>query len=297
MRIVTYSGPRGSRAGVLVDDRVVDVLDALASNAKPPGQGAGLEPQSVRALLGRGPAFLDEIGAALSGIDPETVPVLDRDRVRLERPVNGSRFIGVGLNYRDHAEEQQARLPDHPILFAKFESSLIGPEDDIRHPGNSEALDFEAELGIAIGLPGRDIPLGEAASHIAGYTIINDVTARDIQLSDRQWTRGKTLDAMTPVGPAIVTADEIDDPGSLRIRLELNGETMQDSSTSELIFGVEELVSFISKDFRLEPGDIIASGTPAGVGFVRKPPVYLRRGDVVEVYIEALGTLRSRVAR
>jgi 2-keto-4-pentenoate hydratase/2-oxohepta-3-ene-1,7-dioic acid hydratase in catechol pathway len=216
--------------------------------------------------------------------------------VRLARPVRGTKFIGVGLNYRDHAAEQNARLPANPILFAKFDTSLVGPDEDIRYPAITSQLDYEAELGVVIGKPGRDISLENAMQHVVGYTIVNDVTARDIQLADRQWVRGKTPDAITPVGPVIVTADEIADPGQLGIRLRINGETFQDSSTSELIFGVPELVSFISQDFTLEPGDLIATGTPAGVGFVREPAVFLKRGDTVEVEIDGLGILRNRVA-
>lgn len=248
----------------------------------------------VRAVMAR----VDEAEAAgteLSGAAGERV-LYDLAEVRLLCPIPEPRkFIGIGLNYRDHAAEQGAKLPAAPILFAKFANSLIGAHDDIRYPVVTAELDYEAELGVVIGKPGRDITAAEAYAHVAGYCVVNDVTARDVQLKDRQWVRGKTLDSMTPVGPYIVTRDEVADPGRLGIRLWLNGQLLQDSSTDQLVFDVASIIEHVSQDITLQAGDIIATGTPGGVGFARDPAVYMRRGDVVAVEIEGLGRLENRI--
>ena len=297
MKLVTYEVAGSSRTGVLVEQRVFDAEAVLHEWRRSTGASSD-QPSAIgmRDLLDGGAALLSDLEAAIAQVadDPAAVSHQLGD-VRLVRPIAGTKFIGVGLNYRDHALEQNAKIPANPILFAKFDTSLIGAEDAIRYPASTAQLDFEAELGVVIGRGGRDIPLEDALAHVGGYTIVNDVTARDLQLADRQWVRGKTLDAMTPVGPWIVTPDEVGDAGALRISLSVNGQVMQDSSTSELIFGIAELVSFISQDFTLEPGDLIATGTPAGVGFARDPAVFLQRGDVVEVEIERLGRQRNEV--
>jgi len=267
-------------------------------------------PSTLRALLELGGPGLDRArelteavdDAESSGRDLLTAwgerVVYQRSEVRLLCPIPEPRkFIGIGLNYRDHAKEQGAKIPAAPIVFAKFANSLIGPNDDIRYPRITEQLDYEAELGVVIGLQGRDIAADDAHRHIAGYCVVNDVTARDVQLRDRQWVRGKTLDAMTPVGPFLTTSDEVENPESLWIRLWLNDELMQDSTTRQLIFGISALIQHISQDITLEPGDIIATGTPGGVGFVRDPAVFMRHGDTVEVEVEGLGRLRNRVVR
>ncbi|NQT83508.1 fumarylacetoacetate hydrolase family protein, partial [bacterium] len=205
------------------------------------------------------------------------------------------KIICIGMNYRDHCEEQKKPLPAKPVIFAKFPTALIGHNDPIVKPPLTEQMDYEAELGVIIGKRGKNIPEHEALSHVAGYTIVNDVTARDIQFSDGQWVRGKSFDTFAPTGPYLVTGDEVPDPQKLSIRLTVNGELRQSSNTANMVFSVGFLVSYISKVCTLLPGDIISTGTPGGVGVFRKPPVFLRSGDVVSIEIEKLGTLENRV--
>jgi 2-keto-4-pentenoate hydratase/2-oxohepta-3-ene-1,7-dioic acid hydratase in catechol pathway len=207
------------------------------------------------------------------------------------------KVLCIGLNYRDHAKETGAHIPAEPIVFSKFSSAIIGPGAPIILPRASQKVDYEAELVAVIGRRGKNISAANAAAHIAGYMNGNDVSARDWQLEKpgKQWLLGKTPDTFAPTGPYVVTADEIPDAGRLAIRLRLSGQTMQDSSTTELIFSVSQLIEHISKVVTLDPGDVIFTGTPPGVGMARKPPVFLKAGDVVEVEIEGLGTLRNPV--
>jgi 2-keto-4-pentenoate hydratase/2-oxohepta-3-ene-1,7-dioic acid hydratase in catechol pathway len=209
-----------------------------------------------------------------------------------ERP---GKIICVGLNYRDHAEETGLALPERPLLFAKWTSSLIGPGEPIEIPPFASEIDYEAELAVVIGRTARRVPRERAFDVVRGYTCLNDVSARDLQFADGQWTRSKSLDTFCPVGPRVVPAQEVPNPQSLRIRCLVNGETMQDSTTANMIFSVAELIAFITEGIRLEPGDLIATGTPAGVGFSRKPPVYLQPGDEVTVDIESVGALTNPV--
>jgi 2-keto-4-pentenoate hydratase/2-oxohepta-3-ene-1,7-dioic acid hydratase in catechol pathway len=207
-----------------------------------------------------------------------------------------SKIIAAGRNYREHAAESGAEPPTSPIVFAKWPSSLIGPGEPIRLPRASTRVDFEAELGVVIGVPVRgQVPAGRALEVVAGYTCLNDVSARDVQAADGQWTRAKSFDTFCPVGPVLVPAAQIPDPQALRIRCLLNGETMQDASTADMLFSVAQLIEFVSESITLEPGDLIATGTPAGVGFAQDPPRFLRPGDVVEVEIERIGTLTNPV--
>jgi len=209
--------------------------------------------------------------------------------------VKPPKIICIGLNYRDHAEESKLPIPEVPTVFAKFATALTGHGHPIVLPKNSTKPDYEAEFAIVIGRGGRHIPEARWREHVFGYTILNDVSARDFQMATSQWMIGKTFDTFAPLGPAVVTADEIEDPHNLRITLELSGETMQDSNTSNLIFKVPQLIAHLSSVFTLQPGDIIATGTPAGVGFARKPPRWLLPGDEVRVRIEGIGELRNPV--
>ena len=209
-----------------------------------------------------------------------------------ERP---SKIIGVGLNYRDHADEQGAEPPASPLLFAKWPSALIGDGDAIRLPPITRKVDYEAELGVVIGERARAVPVERALDVVAGYVCVNDVSARDLQFADGQWTRAKSLDTFCPVGPRLVPASEVSDPQTLRIRCLVNGEVMQDSSTANMIFSVAELIAFASEAIELEPGDLIATGTPSGVGFARTPPRFLAPGDEVVVEIERIGRLTNPV--
>ncbi|MBA2429258.1 MAG: fumarylacetoacetate hydrolase family protein [Thermoleophilaceae bacterium] len=207
------------------------------------------------------------------------------------------KVIGIGLNYRDHAEETGSKLPEEPIVFAKFSSSVCGPGHPIRIPAITERADYEAELGVVMGGPAKRVSVEKALDHVFGYVNVNDVSARDLQLAapGKQWTRSKSIDTFAPCGPWILTSDEVLDPQALSVRCRLNGEIMQDSTTAEMVFTVAELVSFLSQGMTLGPGDLIATGTPAGVGFTREPPVLLKAGDEVTVEVDGLGTLSNPV--
>lgn len=207
-----------------------------------------------------------------------------------------SKIIAVGLNYHDHAAESKMEVPERPLLFAKWPNALIGDGEAIRLPPESDEVDFEAELGAVIGRRSTGpIAADRALELVSGYVCVNDVSARDIQFGDGQWTRGKSFDTFCPVGPEVVPASEIADPQALRIRCLVNDEVMQDATTADMIFSVAEIVAFVSRSITLEPGDLIATGTPPGVGFARVPPVYLRDGDTVTVEIEDVGTLTNPV--
>jgi 2-keto-4-pentenoate hydratase/2-oxohepta-3-ene-1,7-dioic acid hydratase in catechol pathway len=217
---------------------------------------------------------------------------------RLLAPVQSSgKVICIGLNYRDHARESGMEPPPEPVVFNKFPQSVVGPEEPIRLPAVCREVDYEAELVVVIGKRGKHIPRGEAEKHVAGYTNGNDVSSRDWQIHKpgKQWLLGKTPDTFAPTGPWLVTTDEIADSKNLAIALRLNGQTMQNSNTRELIFGVDELIAYVSQLVMLEPGDLIFTGTPPGVGMARKPPVFLKAGDVCEVEIAGLGVLRNPV--
>ncbi len=210
----------------------------------------------------------------------------------IERPW---KIVCVGLNYRDHAEEQGVELPRAPLLFAKWPNTLIGPGEAIVLPAEAQEVDFEAELGVVIGTTAKHVSEAQALDHVLGYIPLNDVSARDLQFADKQWTRGKSPDTFCPVGPRLVPAEEVGDPQSLAIRCVLNGETMQDSSTAQMIFSVAEIIAYVSRVITLEAGDLIATGTPAGVGVFRDPKVLLKDGDEVTVEIEGLGALTNPV--
>ena len=210
----------------------------------------------------------------------------------IERP---QKIVCVGLNYSDHAEEQGADLPDRPLLFAKWPNTLIAPGDPIVVPDITERVDYEAELGVVIGTRARKVSVENALEAVAGYLCANDVTARDLQRSDGQWVRGKSLDTFCPVGPVLVPASDIPDPQQLGIRAVLNGEVMQESTTANMVFGVAEIVAFVSQAITLEPGDLILTGTPSGVGQAMDPPRFLADGDVVKMEIESLGTIEHPV--
>jgi 2-keto-4-pentenoate hydratase/2-oxohepta-3-ene-1,7-dioic acid hydratase in catechol pathway len=210
----------------------------------------------------------------------------------IERP---QKIVCVGLNYRDHAEEQGVPLPEWPILFAKWPNTLIGPGEPIVMPAITDQIDYEAELGVVIGSRVKGVSVENALEAVAGYLCLNDVSARDLQFGDKQWTRGKSPDTFCPVGPRLVPAAEVRDPQNLRIRAILNGEVLQDSTTANMVFGVAEIVSFISQAITLEPGDLIATGTPAGVGIFRDPPILLKPGDEITIEIEGLGELTNPV--
>lgn len=285
MRLATIETWAGARAVVLKGDFLVDVH---ATDANLPG--------SVRELLQDG-RLLEAAGKVAERQDAVRYEV---GKVRYHAAVADPRkIICVGLNYKDHAAESGVPLPKEPILFSKYTTSLIGHGEAIVLPPVSQEVDYEAELVIVIGKKGKNIPAARAKEYVAGYTVGHDVSARDWQLKKdgKQWMVGKTFDTFAPVGPFLVTADEVPNPENLSIRLRLNGQTMQDSNTNQMIFGVAETVAYLSQVFTVEPGDLIFTGTPPGVGFARKPQVFLKDGDVVEVEIDGLGILRNPVVQ
>jgi 2,4-diketo-3-deoxy-L-fuconate hydrolase len=245
---------------------------------------SGVEP-----LLGLATA---ELQALAEGAD-ERLPLQD---VRLYAPLRPRNIICIGTNYVDHALETALPVPAVPLVFAKFVNVVIGPGDPIRIPPITGEVDYEAELAVVIGRPARRVSADHALGHVFGYTVFNDVSARDLQFDEGgQWTHSKSLDTFGPLGPWIVTADEIPDPQALRVRTTLNGEVMQDAGTADMIFGVAELIAFLSQGMTLAPGDVIATGTPPGVGMARRPQRFLAAGDDVTVAVSGVGELRNPV--
>ncbi|MEE2886343.1 MAG: fumarylacetoacetate hydrolase family protein [Planctomycetota bacterium] len=293
MRIVTFSHAGRIGAGVLVGNGE-EILDFTASalDLPKPEQHIGwfdLDGAPLRAAM-------DLVEQSELTQLRSSGAVLDRAQVTLMAPVPDPRkYICIGLNYKDHARESGMELPESPVVFSKFPTCVIGPDDAVRLPAGSDQGDFEAELAVIIGRRASRVTVDQAFDYVLGYTCTNDVSERRYQFADGQWQRGKSCDTFGPLGEYIATKDEIPDPHKLRIGLRLNGETMQDSNTDQLEFDVPNLVSFLSQSITLEPGDIIATGTPPGVGFARTPPVYLKDGDVMEVEIEGLGVLRNPV--
>jgi 2-keto-4-pentenoate hydratase/2-oxohepta-3-ene-1,7-dioic acid hydratase in catechol pathway len=280
MRLISYQSDRGPRIAGLNGNEIVDLHDADPSL-----------PSCPKALLALGPEAIRRAESALAGGRPIAAPV-----TWLPPIPSPEKIICIGLNYADHARETKAVVPQCPVVFNKFPTTLLPHEGIVRLPRVSEQVDFEAELVLVIGRRGRYIPQDEARRHIAAYACGNDVSARDWQRNKPggQWLSGKSFDTFAPCGPWMVTADEIPDPGKLGIQLRLNSQVMQDSNTAELIFSVENLVSYISQFCTLNPGDLIFTGTPGGVGMGRQPPVYLKPGDVTEVEIQRIGVLRNR---
>jgi len=259
---------------------------------------AGSTPQagviSGSQVIGLGKDMLSVIAV---GTLPATAgPAYDLAAVKLLAPIpRPPKFICVGMNYRDHAREAGVDIPSIPTIFSKFSNVVIGPGAPIVLPKNSTRPDYEAEFAFVIGPGGRHIPAARAMDHVFGYTIVNDVSARDHQTTTSQWLISKSFDTFAPMGPWIVTRDEIADPHTLDLTLEIGGQVLQHSNTRELVFGVPALVEYISSVVTLEPGDIVATGTPAGVGFARKPPRYLRPGEEVVIRIQGIGELRNPV--
>jgi 2-keto-4-pentenoate hydratase/2-oxohepta-3-ene-1,7-dioic acid hydratase in catechol pathway len=282
MRLVTYQGEAGPRVAGLREGQYVDL------NAADPSLAT-----SMKSLIAGGPSESEKISQAI-----QNGQTIDNSQVRLLAPVpDPEKVICIGLNYADHAAESGLDVPSQPVVFNKFPTAIAAHGDPIRLPRISSKVDYEAELVVVIGEGGRDIPREDAMRHVFGYTCGHDVSARDWQLETPggQWLLGKTFDTFAPFGPHLVTADEIDDPHRLNISLRLNGEVMQDSNTRQLIFPIDELIAHLSSVCTLKPGDVVFTGTPPGVGMARKPRVFLKHGDMVEVEIEGIGVLRNPV--
>jgi 2-keto-4-pentenoate hydratase/2-oxohepta-3-ene-1,7-dioic acid hydratase in catechol pathway len=289
MKLVTFKTNEGAntfRIGALVSDIEIADLTHLVSNSD-------LDKNQILTCFDLEQPFLEKARLAAEVGDGNLMQHKD---VLISAPIpRPGKVICIGLNYRDHAAESGMAIPKSPVIFSKFATCIVGPGDPIVIPQGSVETDYEAELAFIIGRRASRVTAESAITHVFGYTNFNDVSARDFQFSDGQWQRGKSCDTFAPMGEYVATADEIPDPQDLAIKLRLNGETMQDSNTDQMIFGVAELVEFISRYITLEPGDVIATGTPPGVGFARKPPVYLSDGDVVEVEIDNLGVLSNQV--
>ncbi len=281
MRLVTYRSDRGPRAGVLGDGHVIDAWDALRQEPADP---------SVRSLLER-----DLLGKLAGMSGREGIPV---GEVFLDVPIpDPEKIVCIGLNYRSHAAEAGIEPPAAPTFFAKFRNALAPPDTEVTLPDASEKVDYEAEVAFVIGSRCRNVSAGDAVEHVAGYTLLNDLSARDLQFATPQWMPGKVFDGSAPCGPALVTPDEAILDGAIEIALELNGTTMQSASTNDLIFSIPALTSHLSKLMTLAPGDIVSTGTPSGVGSVRQPPVWLADGDQIRVHSPTLGELRTTIRR
>jgi len=287
MRFVTYVRGEETRLGVLAGDHVLDL------NLADPNL-----PSDMKALLAAGPEALEAVfDVQRLWLEGRMAPHMffPRAGLSLLAPIrNPSKIIAAGVNYLDHCREAGIQPPGEPVLFAKFPSSVAGPGQAIEwDPALTGRVDYEAELAVVVGRRARHVPPAAAFDIIFGYTCANDVTARDLQARDGQWVRGKSLDTFCPLGPEIVTKDEVPHPQRLGIVCRVNGEPMQDSNTAEMIFDIPALIGFITRAFTLLPGDLILTGTPHGVGAFRQPPVLLRDGDIVEVEIERVGLLRN----
>uniref|UniRef100_A0A8B9RRV7 Fumarylacetoacetate hydrolase domain containing 2A n=1 Tax=Accipiter nisus TaxID=211598 RepID=A0A8B9RRV7_9AVES len=286
MRLVRFRGAGGAEPRLGLEETAGgNVVDLSAAEPA--------LPRSMRAFLESGQSGLAAAQRALESSQHR----LPRETVRLLAPVGDpEKVICVGLNYCDHCLEQNVKIPREPIIFNKFPSTIIGPFDDIVHPEESSEVDWEVELAAVIGKKGRHIEESSALDHVVGFTVANDVSARDWQMRNgRQWLLGKTFDTFCPLGPALVTKEAVADVHNLRIRCSVNGQLMQDSSTSQLIFRLPKLISWVSRFVTLVPGDILLTGTPPGVGAFQKPPVFLKRGDEVQCEIEELGTICNKV--
>lgn len=265
MRLCTYRDGAGTRLGSVEGDLI-----------RP------LEGRDVREAL-------EAVPPAASG---PPVPLADAE---LLAPLSPGTLLGIGLNYRDHAAETGAALPSQPLLFAKLVSSVTGPSGEVVRPGYTDELDYEGELAVVIGRPARDVPAARALQHVFGYAVMNDLSARDRQRAEPQWIRAKGGDGFAPFGPWITTADEVPDPQGLSIRTWVNGDLRQDGTTRDMVFSVAELIAFCSSSFTLRPGDVITTGTPAGVGVARDPKTFLQPGDRVRVEIPELGVLEHAI--
>ncbi len=309
MKLVSYSKAGTTRIGCMQDETVIDLNYAFVAQLEAEGMIRAKQiadayvPANMVEFLQGGKASMElaESAAAYarSHADSIAYPVLHRlEDVKLEAPViQPSKMICVGHNYREHILEMKRELPEHPVVFAKYPNTIVGPQDDIPYYPISEQLDYEAEFVFVIGRRARNVSQADALDYVAGYTIANDITYRDIQRRTIQWMQGKAVDGSAPMGPWLMTADELPDPSGLEVVLTVNGEERQRSNTANLVFTVPRLVEFLSGLMTLEPGDVILTGTPGGVGFARDPQVFLQDGDVVRIEIDKIGALENTVRR
>jgi len=287
LKLLTFRIDNKVRPGVLDGDKVID----LAAAGLPVDENGDL-----MAIVRGGDAVFDRIKEAVKSPGAKRYRLAD---VKVMAPLLApSKVVAIGLNYMPHVREAKFKSPSKPIVFTKFSTSVTGPYDEVSWSSSvTKQVDYECELGVVIGRRGRDIAESEALDYVFGYTVVNDVSARDLQFGDDagQWDHGKSLDTFCPCGPWIVTRDEIESPQVLRIRTLLNGKEMQNSTTGSMIFGVARLIAYVSQGTTLAPGDLIATGTPEGVGFARQPPVFMKDGDECVCEIERIGEIRNRM--
>jgi 2-keto-4-pentenoate hydratase/2-oxohepta-3-ene-1,7-dioic acid hydratase in catechol pathway len=285
MKLVSFGKKGKERAGVIYKDKIIDINKAAPDI-----------PQTVIEILqGK---YLEKIKSLLKNNDRFSDNCYTDSSVRLGPPITSpGQIICLGSNYTGHIKEGKGNMPSSPLLFAKAVSSINGPYDDIVHPGldKTQKLDYEVELAIVIARIAKKIKKDKAFDYIAGYTILNDISARDIQFNEKQWFRGKSLDTFAPLGPYLVTSDEITHPDNLKLESYVNSEIRQKSSTEEMIFTIAQIIEFITSSITLNPGDVIATGTPAGVGVFMDPPRFLKPGDTVEIKIEGLGGQKNKI--
>jgi 2-keto-4-pentenoate hydratase/2-oxohepta-3-ene-1,7-dioic acid hydratase in catechol pathway len=289
MKLVTFkkfSNEEKYRLGALVSENEVVDLTSLAATES-------LTASDLLKCFDLESGFFARASAALK---ENNLPRVNRYKIEICAPVpRPPKIICIGLNYRDHAAESGMEIPKSPIIFSKFSACAVGSGENIILPRASTQVDYEAELAFVVGRRAKGVSAADALDYVFGYTNFNDVSARDFQFADGQWQRGKSCDTFAPMGEFVATKDEIQDPHDLRIGFRLNGVSLQDSNTNQLIFKIPELIEFLSASITLEPGDVIATGTPPGVGFARKPPVFMKDGDRAEVEIEGLGVLANTV--
>lgn len=305
MKLLSMRVDNQDRAAVAVGEEALDVTALLALLDGKHDAGERSPAQPLRDALDlyragtewvRGLASLIESDEMLAGEARSAGALKPLSAVKLNPPILApGKILAVGLNYAAHAAEQNKKPPETPLVFTKCVTSLIGPDELIRLPRISGEIDYEAELAVVIGREACSVAATRAYDYVAGYTIMNDVTARDLQRNEKQWTRAKGLDTFGPCGPWLVTTDEIADPHSLDIQLQVNGHTRQSSNTNDLIFKIPQLIEFITQDLTLRPGDIISTGTPSGVGVFLDPPIFLKDGDGIEISISRIGSLSNSV--
>jgi 2-keto-4-pentenoate hydratase/2-oxohepta-3-ene-1,7-dioic acid hydratase in catechol pathway len=298
MKLLSFRVNNETRLGLLVNSSIVDVArgcDQLFGEKVPSDMLIFLEDGEATMVKARN---LEEVAkTSLKTMHSASDAVFDVGEVEVLAPIPRTRknIICLGLNYVEHSQEVGLPLPKYPIFFTKPPTSIIGPEAPVLFPKSTSKVDYEAELAFIFGKKGKDVSEEDAFNYVAGYTVFNDITARDLQGKHGQWFKGKGLDTFSSIGPYVVTKDEVPNPHNLEISLELNGRLMQKSNTRNMLFKIPALVKYITMDMTVEPGDVVATGTPSGVGYTRKPPVYLKPGDVMKVSVEKVGVLQNTV--
>lgn len=306
VKLITFVENGLERIGAIEGEKVVDLNRATQEFLKSEGKlrfkqlAEAYVPQDMQGFLAGGEESLtyakNAISFALQALESDVQLVYDKATVKVGPPItNPNKIICVGHNYREHILEMGRELPSHPVIFAKFSNTLIGPNEDIPFYPISDQLDYEAEFTFIIGKRAKNVKEEDALDYVAGYTIANDVTYRDIQRRTLQWLQGKTVDETAPMGPYLLTTDELPDPSGLEIVLTVNGEERQRSNTSNLVFTVQKMVAFLSELMTLEPGDVVLTGTPGGVGVARNPQLFLKEDDVVRVEVEKIGYIENKV--